>query len=50
MKEFERKLSQFYGIELTLVTLIMDVWICPNEREIDNVVLMLEPTQNDDSE
>ena len=50
MKEFERKLSHFYGDDLTLVTLIMDVWICPNEREIDNVVLMLEPTPNDDLE
>ena len=48
MKEFEEKLSIFYGTNLILATIIMDVWICSNDREIDNVVIALERLNDDD--
>ncbi len=44
IEEFERKLSAFYGTEMELVALTMDTWLCPGFREIDNVILFLEPT------
>ena len=42
-KEFEKKLSQFYGMEIYISTIAMDTWLCSNMKEIDNVVICLEP-------
>ena len=42
VREFEEKLSAFYGTKVTLTTIAMDVWLCSNDREIDNVILCLE--------
>lgn len=44
IKEFERKISAFYGTDMELVALAMDSWLCPGYRELDNVVFFLEPT------
>ena len=43
LNEFERKLSEFYGFKMMVSTLAMDVWLCTNNREADNVLLCLEP-------
>ena len=45
LREFEYKISEFYGTQLMLATLAMDAWLCANVREIDNVVLCLELKQ-----
>ena len=42
-KEFEAKLSQFYGMDIYLSTLAMDTWLCSNLKEVDNVVMCFEP-------
>ena len=42
VKEFEEKLSSYYGTTIILTTVAMDVWLCSNDREIDNVILCLE--------
>ena len=44
VKEFERKISAFYKTDMELVAIAMDAWLCPEFRELDNVVLFLEPT------
>ena len=44
--EFERKISDFYRTDMELVAIAMDSWLCPEIRELDNVVLFLEPTTN----
>ena len=46
IQEFERKISDFYKTKMELVTIFMDCWLCPNFRELDNVVLFLEPTKH----
>lgn len=45
VQEFEMKISEFYGTEMELVAIAMDSWLCPGFRELDNVVLFLEPTK-----
>ena len=50
IREFERKISAYYGTEMELVALTMDTWLCPGFREIDNVILFLEPTPKKYSE
>ena len=43
IKDFEKKISDFYGIDLMMTTLACDAWICENDRELDNVVITFEP-------
>lgn len=45
IQEFEEKISAFYKSEMELVAIAMDCWLCPEFRELDNVVLFLEPTK-----
>ena len=42
VKEFERKISEFYGTDMVLTTLGMDTWLCVHDREIDNTILCFE--------
>ena len=42
VKEFEDKLSSYYGTNVVLVTIAMDTWLCSNMKELDSVVLCLE--------
>ena len=44
IEEFERKISAFYKTDMELVALAMDCWLCPGFRELDSVVIFLEPT------
>lgn len=46
IQEYERKMSAFYNVELELVALVMDSWLCPNFRELDNVIFFLEPVKS----
>ena len=42
VRDFEKKISDFYGIDLMMTTLACDAWICENDRELDNVVMTFE--------
>ena len=44
VQEFERKISAYYKTKMELVAIAMDCWLCPEYRELDSVVLFLEPT------
>ena len=41
--ELEEKLSRFYGTAIKVTTLLMDAWLCESMREVDNVVICLDP-------
>lgn len=41
--ELEKKLSEFYETEIRVETLVMDTWLCCKMKEVDNVVICLEP-------
>ena len=43
VREFEKKISEFYNTEIKLITIAMDAWLCSNDREVDNVIFCLEP-------
>ena len=43
VREFEKKISEFYNTEIKLTTIAMDAWLCSNDREVDNVIFCLEP-------
>ena len=45
IEEYERKMSAYYKVDMELVAIAMDSWLCPNFRELDNVVFFLEPTK-----
>jgi len=47
LNEFEEKLSFFYGAKIKVTTLAMDTWLCSNIKEIDNVVILLEPGEKE---
>ena len=43
LNELEEKLSYFYDARIKVTTLAMDTWFCSNMKEIDNIVMCLEP-------
>ena len=47
LDELEEKLSFFYGAKIKVTTLAMDTWFCSNMKEIDNVVICLEPVKKE---
>ena len=46
VKEYERKVSEFYGADIHLTAIGMDCWLCTNNREIDNVVLCFDKNES----
>ena len=43
VEEFEAKISSFYGANIRVVTIAMEALLCSHERELENVVICLEP-------
>ena len=45
VREYEKKVSLFYGCEMEVVAIAMECWLCANVRDIDNVNIYWEPVK-----
>ena len=43
IKEYERKVSEFYGHQMQMTAIMMNAWLCTNMCEVDDVWVFWEP-------